>query len=448
MCNDSGSIGKYVPKFRIDFTQTDMLVQSFLVLGLGLLLAACNALLRNNIRQRSNFLNLGVKTPRALGPLHAEEGKEPKSRALVSRLLSSTRKKKAAAACETAQQPGDSISSSDGNRREWESMTVPELKSLLKSMKLKVSGTKKELLERLQESHFTSPIAVVDAEEKEMEEEQGGEDLLTSASTSNESQPLSSSPLSQIYASDMNAVIKSKVNELKLEAYGEEDKDAYGKLESFMEEGGESSVPPPPSPPSPSPIIASADDDNNDSDEEDVKSHGEEEDFVGGDPSKTNVFDFDDYDELESFMEEGGKYLDQTTLHEPIKEKRPLPPLRSPTPSSNRLGSGDDFRNGSQDEIQALVDKRTDARKSVDFATADKIKVQLEEEFGVEIFDTLGIWKSANGRTGRLASLDDLSDTPCTLSEKEVQVLVIQRTIARRNRNFDLADGKLLIISM
>ena len=86
--------------------------------------------------------------------------------------------------------------------------------------------------------------------------------------------------------------------------------------------------------------------------------------------------------------------------------------------------------------------------ESVDFATADKIKVQLEEEFGVEIFDSLGIWKSANGRTGRLASLDDLSDTPCTLSEKEVQVLVIQRTIARRNRNFDLADGKLLITSM
>ena len=425
-----------------------MLVQSFLVLGLGLLITACNALLHSdpNIRQRSNFLNLGVKTPRALGPLYAEEGKEPKSRALVSRLLSSTRKKKAATASETAQQPGDSISSSDGNRRKWESMTVPELKSLLKSMKLKVSGTKKELLERLQESHFTSPIAVVDAEEKEMEEEQRGEDLLTSASTSNESQPLSSSPLSQIYASDMNAVIKSKVNELELEAYGEEDKDDYGKLESFMEEGGESSVP---SPPSPLPIIASADDDDHDSDEEDVKSHDdEEEDFDGGDPSKTNVFDFDDYDELESFMEEGGKYLDQTTLLEPIKEKRPLPPLRSPTPSSNRLGSGDDFRNGSQDEIQALVDKRTDARKSVDFATADKIKVQLEEEFGVEIFDSLGIWKSANGRTGRLASLDDLSDTPCTLSEKEVQVLVIQRTIARRNRNFDLADGKLLITSM
>ena len=100
----------------------------------------------------------------------------------------------------------------------------------------------------------------------------------------------------------MNAVIKSKVNELELEAYGEEDKDAYGKLESFMEEGGESSVPPPPSPPSPPPIIASTGDDNNDSDEEDVKSHGEEEDFGGGDPSKTNVFDFDDYDELESFM--------------------------------------------------------------------------------------------------------------------------------------------------
>ena len=77
----------------------------------------------------------------------------------------------------------------------------------------------------------------------------------------------------------------------------------------------------------------------------------------------------------------------------------------------------------------------------MDFATADAIKIQLEEEYGVEIFDSLGIWKSANGRTGRLASLDELSNTPCTLSEKEAQVLVFQRTIARRNRNFQLADG-------
>ena len=106
-----------------------------------------------------------------------------------------------------------------------------------------------------------------------------------------------------------------------------------------------------------------------------------------------------------------------------------------------RLGLGENFQNGSQDEIQALIDRRANARKSVDFATADAIKIQLEEEYGVEIFDSLGIWKSANGRTGRLASLDELSDTPCTLPEKEVQILVIQRTIARRNRNFQLADG-------
>ena len=171
-------------------------------------------------------------------------------------------------------------------------------------------------------------------------------------------------------------------------------------------------------------------------------------DFVGFILRQAGMHKSYDFDELESYMEEGGKHLDKTAILEPLKEKSPTPSRRSSSTSGNRLGLGENFQNGSQDEIQALIDRRTNARKSVDFATADAIKIQLEEEYGVEIFDSLGIWKSANGRTGRLASLDDLSNTPCTLSEKEVQVLVIQRTIARRNRNFDLADGKLLITSM
>ena len=51
-----------------------------------------------------------------------------------------------------------------------------------------------------------------------------------------------------------------------------------------------------------------------------------------------------------------------------------------------------------------------------------------------------GIWKSTNGRSGRLANREELSETPCSLSQEEAQRLVDSRTLARRNRDFSLAD--------
>ena len=345
-----------------------------------------------------------------------------KSGGLVSRLLSSAQKKR------SAEDSAQELTVSQDGRADWKSMTVPELKILLKSKKLKVSGTKQELLLRLEEneSAYTAPEeAGIDMQAEWKEDEKT---VLTPQSTS-----ASNSPLEQIYASDMDAVIKSKIGELESVAYNgdEEVDDKVRESATYPSVSSSSSL---------ASEVTEAEDDNYDDDDY------EDEDLGGGDPNKTNVFDFDDFDELESYMEEGGKYLDKTAILEPLKEKRPAPPKQPSISSGNRLGWKESFQNGSQEEIQALVDRRTDARKNVDFATADAIKIQLEEEYGVEIFDSLGIWKSANGRTGRLASLDELSNTPCTLSEKEARVLVIQRTIARRNRNFQLADGTYYII--
>ena len=358
-----------------------------------------------------------VKTRRSVEPLYAQS-EDKDSKRLLSRLLGA-QKKRATASDAPLKQSVDNIVS-----KEWESKTVPELKNLLRSKNLKVSGTKRELLRRIEENKliFTDAAGIktdIDAEE--------------STTKASNFDPIRSSPLDQIYASDMSQVIKSKIGELESEAYEKHDDEEAGRAYDDPSSSSSSSA-----------SAAIEVDDSSDDDEE-----YENEDLGGGDPTKTNIYDFDDFDELELYMEEGGMHLNETTLFSPLEVDKPIDPRETSSPSlGNRLGLKESFRSASQEEIQALVDRRTNARKSVDFATADAIKTQLEEEYGVEIFDSLGIWKSVNGRSGRLASLDELSDTPCTLTEKEVQVLVIQRTIARRNRNFQLADGNYSSIVM
>lgn len=139
----------------------------------------------------------------------------------------------------------------------------------------------------------------------------------------------------------------------------------------------------------------------------------------------------DSIDELEALMEEGGKYLSPNT----INDERSISTSRSPRQDF------DESKRLDQEKIQDLIDLRTNAQKSADFITADKIKAQLDEEYQVEVFDSLGIWKGPRGITGRVASKEDIISTPCKISQEEAQALIDSRTKARRNRDFDLADS-------
>ena len=126
-----------------------MLLRTFLILGLALrgvsLLLSFHTQDRKwSFRCNPQRTTQQVRTPRFIDSLYAQNEGE-KSGRLVSRLLSSHRKRTTA-----GDAPLEPSISSRGGITAWESMTVPELKTLLKSKNLKVSGTKKELLYRIE----------------------------------------------------------------------------------------------------------------------------------------------------------------------------------------------------------------------------------------------------------------------------------------------------------
>jgi len=143
--------------------------------------------------------------------------------------------------------------------------------------------------------------------------------------------------------------------------------------------------------------------------------------------SESIVSTDDSVDELEALMEEGGKHLpSDIDVYSNRRAARPI---------------ADDFRHKDQERVQELIDFRTSAQKSADFITADKIKAQLQDEYEVEVFDSLGIWKGPRGLTGRVGSKSDLLAIPCKITSEEAQALVDSRTKARRSRDFALADS-------
>ena len=108
------------------------------------------------------------------------------------------------------------------------------------------------------------------------------------------------------------------------------------------------------------------------------------------------------------------------------------------------------------DEIQAMVDDRTAARRVRDFKTADAIKRELMEG-GIQLFDKENRWQAYDGSIQGMQSTDFKGGTgkgrnvgensyyrtepvPCTLSFDEIQKLIDERTVARRRRNFAIAD--------
>ena len=110
------------------------------------------------------------------------------------------------------------------------------------------------------------------------------------------------------------------------------------------------------------------------------------------------------------------------------------------------------------DEVETMINDRTAARRVRDFKTADAIKKDLLQG-GIQLFDRENKWEAYDGSIGGMQSEDfrggsgrnrndgggDSSDyrnepIPCTLSVDEIQTLIDERTVARRRRNFEIAD--------
>jgi hypothetical protein len=107
------------------------------------------------------------------------------------------------------------------------------------------------------------------------------------------------------------------------------------------------------------------------------------------------------------------------------------------------------------DDLQRMVDQRNDARYRRDYEGADAIREELRTIYRVEIYDKLGEWVAADGRWGLSnrkrgagASEDGVpimakvqgDAKPCALTYEEIMDLVIKRTTARRTRQFQVAD--------
>lgn len=107
------------------------------------------------------------------------------------------------------------------------------------------------------------------------------------------------------------------------------------------------------------------------------------------------------------------------------------------------------------EEVQAMIGDRTAARRVRDFRTADAIKKDLMEG-GIQLFDRDNKWQAYDGSLEGVQSKDFKGGSrnretgensyyrtepiQCTLSVDEIQELVDERTVARRRRNFDIAD--------
>eukprot|EP01036_Dinobryon_divergens_P031612 gene31611-41045_t len=101
---------------------------------------------------------------------------------------------------------------------------------------------------------------------------------------------------------------------------------------------------------------------------------------------------------------------------------------------------------GGDDDLESFLEEGS---KYIAEHSADKIREQLLEEYDVEIFDRNGIWQTRDKSISRplkgfSASYADkvqpAKPIKCILSAAEIQKLVEQRTRHRRARKFDLAD--------
>lgn len=150
---------------------------------------------------------------------------------------------------------------------------------------------------------------------------------------------------------------------------------------------------------------------------------------VANSKNAVELVGFDLEDELDSFFNEGAKFLEEA---KPFK------------------GPNIDNSNGHDTEgIQELLDRRQQARFNKDYDAADAARDELRMLYNVEIYDRRGVWQAKDGRSGPLkrgvaVGYDDritpAAPVDCELTEKEVQQLVERRTMLRRSRKFREAD--------
>lgn len=101
-------------------------------------------------------------------------------------------------------------------------------------------------------------------------------------------------------------------------------------------------------------------------------------------------------------------------------------------------------------EIAQLVFAREQARLAKDWGQADNIRSQLSDE-GVQLYDKTRLWKSSDGRSGRIPTFDEVEagqveeveevKAEVDTTKEEIQSLVLQREQARGNKDFNHADS-------
>jgi cysteinyl-tRNA synthetase len=98
-------------------------------------------------------------------------------------------------------------------------------------------------------------------------------------------------------------------------------------------------------------------------------------------------------------------------------------------------------------EIQRLINERSEFRKARDFEQADALRDRLRFDYAVEIYDHKGLWEGPGGLAGPMNLMASpnfkappTKEVACKYNKEEVQDLVYERTAARRSRDFDRAD--------
>lgn len=149
-------------------------------------------------------------------------------------------------------------------------------------------------------------------------------------------------------------------------------------------------------------------------------------------------------DELDLFMSIGETVMREKNLGDTFmsESRRRIEANNHRTVTASVVSSSTD--DPTRVAIETLLRSRADARTDRDFDKADSIRAELEGTYGVKLYDRDGRWQDSEGRVGfyqelhKAPSVKVVSST--SLTREQIQVLVDNRTKARRARNFQLAD--------
>lgn len=149
-------------------------------------------------------------------------------------------------------------------------------------------------------------------------------------------------------------------------------------------------------------------------------------------------------DELDLFMSIGETVMREKNLGDTFmsESRRRIEANNHRTVTASVVSSSTD--DPTRVAIETLLRSRADARTDRDFDKADSIRAELEGTYSVKLYDRDGRWQDSEGRVGfyqelhKAPTVKVVSST--SLTREQIQVLVDNRTKARRARNFQLAD--------